>query len=109
MSALVIVPEPVDFDLSDAKRFGRLECLFPHKKSRVSMFSHALSADIDKALDDVGFVPARDYILVAGHQGILSMIIGVAAARYGHLNLLVFNAIARVYEVQVVGDLSRAR
>ncbi len=103
MTTKIFVIEPTRHDISPAAIYGTLVYLFAPDMHRSSIWSNAFRDEIFERLDALEFNPDVDYILAAGNQIPLLVLVGGIVARYNHCNILAFNASARQYIPLTVG------
>ena len=93
----VILAEPIiNFDVSDASRFGELVLLFQHK---VNPFQADLFLQFREALDDLQFNPDYDYICLTGRVAVLPILVSVVVSDWGvPIKVLIFDAVSATYK-----------
>ena len=94
----VIVIEPPNKDISKARQFGELVCLFPAGDRRPSIFETTEFVNAMRLrLLDVDFDPKHDYLLAVGPSIPVNLAFNLFAKVYGTFNVLFHHATVQEY------------
>lgn len=99
-----IVEEPrAGIDVSTAQRFGQVIPIFSVNCRRPSVFRpNQYREALAEALEALFFDPEKDFFLLAGAVVTVSVALSSIAMKWGHVQILIFNAQESRY---VLGDL----
>lgn len=103
--ARCFIIEPTELDVNKASRFGELVTLFPANRWRPSVFEPAFADAVVGRLNEEGFDPKVDYVVLTGKQLTLVVAVANVGAAFGPFNVLAYNAhgTVRDYEPVVIG------
>lgn len=104
---LVVLLEPTSVDASAAAEHGRVVTLFGSTRERPPVFSGGFCAAVLARLEEAGFDPDRDALVLAGSTVALARSIGAMLHRHGRIRVLAWDARAggrRYVEMTVGGE-----
>lgn len=85
-------------DFSDTRRWGELVILFPATRRRPSIFQqNNFIAQVIEALEDAGFDPATDHILMAGSMWTNALVVAAVLTRWLKVPCLTYASHSETY------------
>lgn len=90
-------PQRDDFDLTSAKKFGRIHFLFEKGETHPSIWSEQFTEEIRARLQRINFCPNSDFVLLVGPQVPIIRLVAMLSSEM-QWNALAWNAAARSYQ-----------
>ena len=90
------------FDVSSAEKFGAVTHL--DDRSMPPVFHKTLAAAWRKRLEDEGYEPQQDFLILTGNLIVLTMVVAELVAVYGDTPVLAYCASTREYVPLVAGQ-----
>lgn len=95
----VFIPHKTDrLDLTPLEKMG--DTVYMLEESQVNPFLDRIMGLIDRVFDENDFNPEQDAIALVGNAAIQALVLAVAMAKYGHVNVQIWNANARAYRMR---------
>ena len=105
-AARVFVLEPINppliFDPHAAEKFGELVYVFERGELRSSIWHDEFCAECLDSLEEKGYDPARDFLLVVGKLVPITRMTASLARKYGAVRALFWHAVDKEYVVRIL-------
>ena len=103
MGRVIVAAPDGRYDLEAAAVFGPIEYL---RQRQFLPFDPEAVAHFDTAFELIKFDPAKDRLCMTGRVTTVAMMLSAAAAKYGSVRLLIFNAPHSNY-TEIIWDTER--
>lgn len=100
----IVIEQHSKYELSDAKRFGRITYLFRREEYRSSIWSKEYVKEVLDALQHLDYDPEIDYIVIVGYQVTLTLAISAILTRYRRIQVLLYSAVEQKYIPRTLGE-----
>ena len=94
--------EPVEINISDARRFGKIVYLFPGESYRPGIFNDDFGDAVLDKLEEHGYDVDNDYFCVTGAFAPVALAIAHLTSLYVSCKLLIYNLVTHEYEVVAI-------
>jgi len=103
---MALVVEPTDLNVAKAEKFGRITYVFADRNKHASPATSRFAVAVVDRARELGFDPAKDYVVITGNALTLVAAVAALTAHYGELQALYFDGHDNVrdYRMFIAGE-----
>lgn len=95
MSRAFLLADSSSYNTQKAERYGKRVFIFDHEPHPLNI--SAMVETVANRLDEMGFDPSVDYIVLTGNNVSIAMLCATVAAQWGSFNVLAYDAKSGYY------------